>query len=206
MEETVKTWGPLGISLLALLLSFLSYRATKRNEKRTITESKPIASATVREIEGEDGWFVFEIKIENRSSHGYRGDRINLGWLTKAKALSFSQAHDSNFYNEMIIKRPLPLSEATRSLPVSFEISRGEISGKPHPRSVNDTHYETMYVHIPRRWFYRFIARLFSTFVWRPWKDSKRPRKSGFGGNCLTAAKKPVMVRVEYSEPTKKTR
>ena len=61
-------------------------------------------------------------------------------------------------YIEMIIKHPLPLSEAKRSLSVSFEISKGGISGKPHPHSVNDTHYETMYVHIPRRWFYRTLV------------------------------------------------
>ncbi len=158
VDEVVKTWGPLGISVLALLLSFLSYRATKRNEKRTIAESKPIASATVREIEGEDGWFFLQIKIENRSSHGYRGDRIDLRWPTKATGLSLSQAQDSNVYSEMIIKHPLPLSEAKRSLSVSFEISKGGISGKPHPHSVNDTHYETMYVHIPRRWFYRTLV------------------------------------------------
>lgn len=145
MEDIVRTYGPLAVSLLALFISFRGYRISRRAEKRNVAATKPIVSATISSVEGELNWFHMQFKIENRASHGYRGDVVLLSYPEKAVGVTESQAYDGPAY-DLKRKSPLPLSEAGRSMPISFNIPGvGHIHGSAS--------YCAIYVYVPSGWF-----------------------------------------------------
>jgi hypothetical protein len=138
-------------------ISFLVYR-------RAIQREKPLLIARLAPIKDQLGWFQMDLRLESRSSHGWRCNAIRfLTW--GACGIAWGDAHGQpNLYGDRQLLNPLPVSRAKKSLALNLEVTRAEV---PTPTShglpgmgLGDTHSVTLFVSVPHsKWLRALFMR-----------------------------------------------
>ncbi len=119
--NAIMTYAPIGISVLALIISGMSLRISFRKDNREILAERPTATA---EITGSDlrGWHVVAVKVINRSSVGQRWTNIEVRRPRNARLI----ANDESLYiKEARTRRlidPLPFERAGRKVPLDVRL------------------------------------------------------------------------------------
>jgi hypothetical protein len=137
------------IAAIALIVSLRGYNIAKRNEKRAIEGSKPLITAKILPVIGQQGWFHIYWSFENRSSHGYKCNFIEIRRPLFSRGITKQQAHSSTdraWEGIGVFRNPLPIEAAKRKIPVEFTVAKaGTSSTGPFPGPI---HWESIYIHI----------------------------------------------------------
>lgn len=142
-----------------MLISLLSCRVSKRNEKREIESSKPLITAGMSSVTGQPGWIRVYWSVHNRADYPYRCNYIELTrpWFTIG--LRDRYAHqpppkEQPWKGGGPLLDPLPIPEATKKIPMNFSIARAGAEG----RHESSAYWDTIYVYILPR---TFLQRVF---------------------------------------------
>src|ERR1019366_10371462 len=95
MGEFLKTYGPIAISCLALVVSTLSWRVSHRQERRSVTAKLPYATASIEPIAAQPHWYSVKVRVESRDAHGYSSENISLEKPRHALGLSRRDSYGS---------------------------------------------------------------------------------------------------------------
>jgi hypothetical protein len=147
--EDIRNIATVILAAIALVVSLRGYSISKRTEKRAIESSKPIITAGVFPIKQQPGWFHVRWSFENRSSHGYKCNFIEIRRPWFSLCLSNKQARESpeNAWSGFgDLRNPLPIGEAKQRIDMDFTLAKaGTASGGPFPAA---NHWESTYVRI----------------------------------------------------------
>jgi hypothetical protein len=130
LDEIFRTFGPTGISCLALIVAAMSLRISYRQDRRTTAAKLPHATATLRPVTNQRHWYEVRVHLESRDTHGYRVEEIGILRPRYALGLSWSQAVPPVFGSSTaVMLNPLPLDIATRKPELSLTVAK--IGTKP---------------------------------------------------------------------------
>ncbi|MCK1693682.1 hypothetical protein [Bradyrhizobium sp. 144] len=111
------TYGPIAISVLALIVSGLSFWISRLNYQRAVLAERPVASATIRPI-AQAGWYRVDLKVENRSPVSQRWTEVEFrrprGTGAIAERDAYVKKADVNMANALM--NPLPQDQVKRTL------------------------------------------------------------------------------------------
>src|ERR1019366_6528891 len=114
MGEFLKTYGPIAISCLALVVSTLSWRVSHRQERRSVTAKLPYATASIEPIAAQPHWYSVKVRVESRDAHG----------LSRRDSYESARQPDGR---APLLKSPLPLEIATRQPSLQLSLTKAGI-------------------------------------------------------------------------------
>jgi hypothetical protein len=112
-------------------ISLVTYR-------RDVQREQPLLTANLTPVQEQPGWFQTSLRLEIRSTHGWRCDAIQfMTW--GARGITWQDAHsEPNLYGDSQEKNPLPRALAKKRLPLNMEVIR-----------LGDSRTATFFVFVP---------------------------------------------------------
>ena len=130
----METYLPIVISVLALLVSGLSMWISFLVYRRAVQREQPLLTAKLTPFHQQPGWFKMNLRLESRSTHGWRCDVIRfMTW--GARGMTWGD------YGDVELIDPPPMRLTKKTLPLNMEVTRGGVPG--------ESHTETLFVFVP---------------------------------------------------------
>jgi len=151
MMTIIRDFGPIVISVFALIVAVLSYLSARRNEQRSIRSKEPLITASISRVKDQPGWFSISFSVESRANHGYRCNYIEIRRPLFARGISTEQASGPvDLYGDRKLINPLPLQRASRKAPMNFEKGKAGSVRSQGGSSPGAKHWDTIFVYVPR--------------------------------------------------------
>lgn len=115
--ELIKVAAPIGISVIALVVSAAGFFLAWRRDRRDSAGKMPIATARISRVRDRDNWFEVQVKLQNRSDHGWRSTEMRVLKPRGAKLMMHSDGYGGESWNPEMLN-PLPIARAAASLPI----------------------------------------------------------------------------------------
>jgi hypothetical protein len=117
------TIAPIVISVLALIVSILSFAVSYLAYRRNVIRELPLVSAKLRMVPDQPGWLFVDLRLENRSAHGWICEEVRiLNWFSRG--LAEGHSHTMSPSGDVVIRSPLPLGISTKRVRLELEVMK----------------------------------------------------------------------------------